>query len=365
MIRSIHNISVAEILPPSIAVDENIYAIAKSLDEHLHNLAFDSKYVLHLPRLNELNHDMLDVLAEQFHLDFYEPEGMTLETKRNLIRNSILDHRIKGTPAAVENLLNKIVGSATVKEWYEYGGKTFFFKVNVKELKDMHDNGETFIRLINATKNCRSWLDALDFDLSKSHPDETLHVGQLHNFQGNITINTRSKFTAKQNLHVVQSEIVRGKQSFALNIVNAKSKLKLRAGFINLISGRIRFNADIDDWDELKRRLFDEYLKRRWEEFKNNAVIKHYSGDEGEIDNPDDEEFFPVEQDFLRLYWKFPDSERIRYTTHYRIKDTLTAADILNVSNSGEGILLHSKLKVPTSGILRALYVQKTETKIL
>ena len=83
---------------------------------------------------------------------------MSLEVKRKLIRESLHQHRVKGTKYAVEKLLRDLCRGATVQEWYEYGGKPFFFKVNLHGLLDYGDNGETFLRMINATKNERSWL---------------------------------------------------------------------------------------------------------------------------------------------------------------------------------------------------------------
>ena len=57
------------ILPQSLTSDEKIVAAAQSLDAELKKLSGEIKEVLHLPRLDELNSDVLDHLAWQYHVD--------------------------------------------------------------------------------------------------------------------------------------------------------------------------------------------------------------------------------------------------------------------------------------------------------
>lgn len=120
MIQGIKEVSLLSILPPVILKDEKMKAAAQALDLHLKKLSADARLVLHLPRLDELPNEVLDELAWQYHCDFYEPAEMDLETKRALIRESLHQHRVKGTKYAVEKLLNTITRGAKVQEWYEY-----------------------------------------------------------------------------------------------------------------------------------------------------------------------------------------------------------------------------------------------------
>ena len=171
MLRDIWTLSLVEILPQSILQDSKLKASAEALDFELQKLSMATREALFIPRIDELSHEVLDLLANQFHVDFYEPTEMEIDTKRSLIRSSIYEHRIKGTRGAVERLLNKITSGATVEEWFNYGGRPGYFRVNLKGLRDYGDEGETFMRMINATKNERSWLDDILFDLTREHPD--------------------------------------------------------------------------------------------------------------------------------------------------------------------------------------------------
>ena len=102
---SIWQASLKDIMPSNILADEKMAAAAEALDVELQRLAAESKLALHLPRIDELPHEVLDTLAFHFHCDHYEPSTMALEVKRNLIRKSIYWHKIKGTPASLEEFL--------------------------------------------------------------------------------------------------------------------------------------------------------------------------------------------------------------------------------------------------------------------
>ena len=163
MLRNIQTVSLLDILPDSILADEKIKAIAAALDTELQKVTAETQQVLHLPRLDVLPEKVIDLLAWQFHVDFYEPVGMNIKTKRKLVKESIAWHRIKGTPAAVEMMLSSTFGrSAKVSEWYEYDGEPYHFKVSVKTKKfpTMESLGLAKQGVL-AAKNTRSVLDSI------------------------------------------------------------------------------------------------------------------------------------------------------------------------------------------------------------
>lgn len=163
MLRNIQTISLLDILPDSILADEKIKAIAVALNTELQKVTAETQQVLHLPRLDVLPEKVIDLLAWQFHVDFYEPVGMDIKTKRKLVKESIAWHRIKGTPAAVEMMLSSTFGrSAKVSEWYEYDGEPYHFKVSVKtkNFPTMESLGLAKQGVL-AAKNTRSVLDSI------------------------------------------------------------------------------------------------------------------------------------------------------------------------------------------------------------
>lgn len=145
----------SEILPSSLLRDEKIKALAQALDTEIINLTAATREVLFLPRLDELSGPILDLLCNQFHVDFYEPLYLDDETKKKLIRESIAWHKRKGTRWAVERICEQFSHSIKIKEWYEYGGNPYWFKVITKPFKSEDDLHNFYSRLKDA-KNVRS-----------------------------------------------------------------------------------------------------------------------------------------------------------------------------------------------------------------
>ena len=169
---NIYNASLADILPESLKIDSQFVAIAKALNPILQKIAADTRKVIHLPRLDELEGTILDVLAEQLHVDFFDSVTLDDDQKKNLIRNSIALHRLKGTIWSVEYIVNQFFQNATVEE---LGG--FLFKINTDGYTATPEAFDTFCRMLFNVKPVRSWLVGVDLDLSP--PPADLFVGNV------------------------------------------------------------------------------------------------------------------------------------------------------------------------------------------
>ena len=176
MIKEIFKPKLTEILPASIKHDEKLHAAAVALDEEIEKLLSLSELVLHLPRLDNLPHEVLDHLAWQYHCDFYS-QNLPIQVKRNQIRETIFYHRIKGTPAGVERSIKDFLVDAKVEENWEYGGEPYFFRITCKGLKYIPTE-EDFLYLVFNAKNVRSWLEGIIFDLTLEE-NEIYHVAHL------------------------------------------------------------------------------------------------------------------------------------------------------------------------------------------
>ncbi|MGE9986631.1 phage tail protein I [Desulfovibrio sp. SGI.169] len=179
-----------ELLAHSIAADPTMRAVADALDGVLNaatraipnvllyaRLARDTGFVEPVPMLApltrlaeqsgglaELSAELLDLLAWQLHVEGYEA-AVNAQAKREMISASLLLHRGRGTPWAVRNGLESALRiPATVSEWFDYGGKPYFFRVRLDVSQSAW--GESMaadaVRLIFDNKNVRSWLDCLE-----------------------------------------------------------------------------------------------------------------------------------------------------------------------------------------------------------
>ena len=151
------------ILPSSISGDAKVKDIVPAISGRLAQLGEQAELVLILPRLKKLPEEIVDELAWQYHVDFYDVAA-DIAKKQELVRKAIARHRYKGTPAAVEEVCSAAFDTAEVVEWYEYGGEPYHFRVRMvqESIPDETAMAE-MVKAVNSAKNTRSWLDSLVF----------------------------------------------------------------------------------------------------------------------------------------------------------------------------------------------------------
>lgn len=128
-------------------------------------------------RIDELDEEMLDILAYDFKVDWWDP-NYSVEEKRQTLKDSWLVHKKMGTKAAVEAAISAIYPATQVKEWFEYGGKPYFFKLLI-DLTGVIANPEAHERILNRVsyyKNLRSHIDEIEY-IIRPNGDDTVHMG--------------------------------------------------------------------------------------------------------------------------------------------------------------------------------------------
>lgn len=168
--------NIADNLPESLN-RKNIIELARVIDKRLHELEGDIKCTLIYPRIDELDSDLIDELAIQLHVDFYDTT-LPLAKRRALVKNSIRWHMKKGTKAAVMEVVTAVFGSARVEEWFEYDGEPYHFRVYTGGAFNGTSQKEEIIKAIDSVKNVRSWLDGIRFYLDFID-DETVEDTEL------------------------------------------------------------------------------------------------------------------------------------------------------------------------------------------
>lgn len=151
-----------ERLPESLN-HNNVQEVAKVVDDLLHAVDRNVAEVLIYPAIDRLESDLVNALAIQMHCDFYD-DTLPIDVRRNLVKNSIAWHRIKGTPAAVEQMIQTVYQTGVVQEWFEYEGQPYCFRVMLGESEISLEKVKRLLKMIEASKNVRSWLDALCFE---------------------------------------------------------------------------------------------------------------------------------------------------------------------------------------------------------
>ena len=124
--------------------------------------------VLLIYLVDNVNASALPHLAEQFHVTGNEGwllTGSKLE-QRQLIKESIKIHRIKGTKAAVKNVLKALNLEGKIQEWFEYSGEPYHFRIFVVLKDRAYDSGtfDLLKKMIDEYKNVRSVLEEINIE---------------------------------------------------------------------------------------------------------------------------------------------------------------------------------------------------------
>lgn len=157
-----HTVSTENLLasfPQVLRNDEKLAALASSIAEKLAQRREEIRRVAIYSRIDDLPEDLLDILAHDFKVDWYNPD-YPIEAKRSLLKSCWSVHRRLGTKGAIVTALSGIYPGSTVEEWFEYGGEPYFFRV-VLDVTDqfMDISHEEIVRTIDIYKSLRSQLE--------------------------------------------------------------------------------------------------------------------------------------------------------------------------------------------------------------
>lgn len=151
---------IAEHLPESINKDP-VPNLARVVDMALSDINPD--LLLIYPAVDGLPEALIDHLAEQMHVDEYD-DNSDLSVKRQQVKESFLLHKFKGTKYAVQKAVSTVYQSAKVEEWPAYSGDPYHFRIS--GITAPIEDGAVvnkLVRIVNAYKNTRSWLDYIEF----------------------------------------------------------------------------------------------------------------------------------------------------------------------------------------------------------
>lgn len=106
---------------PSISYDAQVQAGCSAFDQQMYEIIDATGQVVMIPNIMGLTDSKLvDILAWQFHVDFYDA-SKPLEFRKQLVQDSIVWHKTKGTYALVQHVLDTYwPGGATLLEWFDY-----------------------------------------------------------------------------------------------------------------------------------------------------------------------------------------------------------------------------------------------------
>ena len=115
-------------LPPTLREDEGMNKLGQVIAYAIAKLIESIKHAKVYPRIDELDVKVLDILAQDFDVYWYN-YNYSETTKRQLIKDSFYIHRYLGTKGATVKALSDVYPNSAVLEWWEYGGEPYCFRV--------------------------------------------------------------------------------------------------------------------------------------------------------------------------------------------------------------------------------------------
>lgn len=164
------------VFPEALSEDEDVIALATAVAEVLASRPEEINEVLIYPRIDELSSELLDILAVDFAIDWWDG-SWSVDRKRQTLKESWKIHRILGTPDALSLAVQSAFGSGRIEEWFDYDGKPHHFRI-LGLTPEVATNGlDAFLRLLSIVKRESSVLDAVVIDATGEQSKHNLYVG--------------------------------------------------------------------------------------------------------------------------------------------------------------------------------------------
>lgn len=149
-------------LPDALRQDTSVLALADSVAGLLASRPEEIDRLRIYPAIDALPEDLLDILAYDFKVDWWDPE-YSLDEKRWTLKTSWKVHKTLGTKAALEAAMSAVYPGTEVEEWFEYGGEPHHFRVFIRGEETAIGPGrlDEFKKAIVRVKRLSSWLDSI------------------------------------------------------------------------------------------------------------------------------------------------------------------------------------------------------------
>ena len=94
--RDIYTVNFADYLPGALKHDPKMRAIAEAVTKEALTVSGEIENVLIYSRIDELPEELIDILAYDMHVDWYD-YSFPLKVKRDILKGSVKVHKKMGT----------------------------------------------------------------------------------------------------------------------------------------------------------------------------------------------------------------------------------------------------------------------------
>lgn len=151
-------------LPTVLQGDESMAALASSIADVLADRVDEIRSLRIYSRIDELPEELLDILAKDFKVDWWDGD-YSLDEKRQTLKGSWRVHRTLGTKAAVLSAICSIYPDTKVLEWWEYDGQPYHFRLLIDSTYEHVDpeKHQRVMEKVDYYKPLRSVLDETEY----------------------------------------------------------------------------------------------------------------------------------------------------------------------------------------------------------
>lgn len=232
--------------PSALKKDETMAALGQIIAEELHITADETKKNIIYANIEDLSEKWLDVLAYDLHVDWYDYD-YPIDVKRAIIKDSVRVHQKLGTKYAVETALRNVYKDAKVSEWFEYGGKPYYFKIDIDTGGDalLGDAYTDILSKVQFYKNLRSHCDGIYISLNGGRAIISTAASGCIGAKLKVKAKTADKIESKEIIRIITAGAIgatlkvkpalirqvqaRGKENTIVKIFEANSfKIKAR-----------------------------------------------------------------------------------------------------------------------------------------
>lgn len=157
------------LLPQFMRDDLAVRGLASGIDTIVPQLAASVEKLTTWDHIDDLTEDELDALAWELNILWYD-KSASLDTKRDLVKNSDLVYQRLGTKWAVESVIQSYFGEGYIKEWFEYEGEPGYFRVYSTNPTLNNERLTEFLNILNKVKRHSSKLEGIYITLTGEMP---------------------------------------------------------------------------------------------------------------------------------------------------------------------------------------------------
>lgn len=185
---------ITSLMPPRLAQQAEAKAFAYALHQQTEKLLAAADEAMLLCDIDHMPDEILDYLGAEWRTPMYGDE-LPLETKRALVKSTLLFFIQMGTPAAVNRMIQIVAGAGSMMEWQDYGGEPHYFKVWAQP-DDGNVNAETrqgVLDAVNSVKRLSSWMEEIKYIIEAEKTAQAFAAGTR------LGTHMREELTAKSN----------------------------------------------------------------------------------------------------------------------------------------------------------------------